>query len=478
VFITLRDNNKLVLFVISLASFMAFLDISIVNVSIPLMDTYFNVSTNTVLWVSLIYIVVLSSFLIAFGKIAEQRGYKKIFLVGFIIFTIGSFLCGITTNFAMLIVSRFIQAVGAAMFSSITSAMIVTYFSKNRRGFYMGITATMASLGYALGPIIGGYITYYLNFHYIFFINVPIGIMGVVLGYIAINETNKVPGKSDLPGMILIFIAQGTLIFSFTSGLDYGWFSWEVLGSLVTSIISWILFFYNESVAPEPLLDLNFVRIKQIALASTSNFFFTFSSSAAMVILPYYLELAKRFSISQTGLFLAVIPFSIIILGPITGALSDRVDSNHVSMLGAGLGIVSCVLLASFNPSTSSGYIIITLVILGASVATFNPPNTKFIVGESPVKYRGIASGFIKTARMMGNGVGIAVLGTVAELAIYGAIGPNDVVEVTPALMSIGIQSAFVVGTILMVLALVLIALTKREHKQNTPQTNSEEVVF
>ncbi len=476
--VNLKENNIIVLFVISLASFMAFLDISIVNVSIPIMDTYFNVSTNTVLWVSLIYIIVLASFLIAFGKIAEQRGYKKIFLIGFLIFTIGSFLCGFTTNFTMLIIARFIQAIGAAMFSSITSAMVVAYFSENRRGFYMGIIATMASLGYAIGPIIGGYITYYLNFHYIFFINVPIGIVGIILGFLALKETKKIPGKSDFLGMAFIFFAQGTLIFALTSGLDYGWSSLMVMGSFISSVIFWILFFYNESVTSEPLLDLNFIRIKQIALASSSNFFFTMSSSAAMVILPYYLELGKGFSISQTGLFLAIMPFSIIILGPIAGALSDRIDSNHVSMVGAVLGIVSCLLLASFNPTTSLGYIVITLVILGASVATFNPPNTKFIVGESPVKYRGISSGFVKTARMMGNGVGIAILGTVAEIAIYGSIGPNDVIEVTSILMSAGIQSAFVVGTFIMVVALVLIALTKREHKESTISTDHDEIVF
>jgi len=457
---SLKGNQKLTLLIISLASFMAFLDISIVNVSLPTMAKYFGVTTNTVLWTILIYIIVFSSFLIVFGKLAQQKGFKKVFLAGFLIFITGSALCTISTQFHELIIFRLVQAVGATMFSGITSAMVLQYLPKNQRGRNLGIVTTIGSMGLALGPLLGGYITEYINFHWIFFINVPIGIIGIILGHAVLHETDKHPGSLDLPGVVMIFIAQSTLIFALNKGLDYGWTSTIIIGSIICSVIFWALFVFRESRADEPLIDLNFLKMKDIALANAANIFSNMPFAGAVVLLPFYFEVVKGMSTSQSGLILTLMPVAIIIIGPIAGSISDKIASNRVTLMGAMIGVIGCLVLSTFNPSSSLLYVAMGLLILGASVATFNPPITKFILSKSPSKYRGIASGLVNTSNMIGNGFGTGILGTVAAMVVYTTVGPSTSDKLTPALVSQGLDNAFLVGTVAMGIALVLIAMT------------------
>jgi len=457
---SLKGNQKLTLLIISLASFMAFLDISIVNVSLPTMAKYFGVTTNTVLWTILIYIIVFSSFLIVFGKLAQQKGFKKVFLAGFLIFITGSALCTISTQFHELIIFRLVQAVGATMFSGITSAMVLQYLPKNQRGRNLGIVTTIGSMGLALGPLLGGYITEYINFHWIFFINVPIGIIGIILGHAVLHETDKHPGSLDLPGVVMIFIAQSTLIFALNKGLDYGWTSTIIIGSIICSVIFWALFVFRESRADEPLIDLNFLKMKDIALANAANIFSNMPFAGAVVLLPFYFEVVKGMSTSQSGLILTLMPVAIIIIGPIAGSISDKIASNRVTLMGAMIGVIGCLVLSTFNPSSSLLYVAMGLFILGASVATFNPPITKFILSKSPSKYRGIASGLVNTSNMIGNGFGTGILGTVAAMVVYTTVGPSTSDKLTPALVSQGLDNAFLVGTVAMGIALVLIAMT------------------
>jgi len=458
---SLRDNQKLTLMVISLASFMSFLDISIVNVSLPTMAKFFHVTTNDILWVILIYIIVLGSFLIVFGKLAQQKGFKKVFLTGFLIFIIGSSLSGIASQFHELIIFRLIQAFGAAMFSALTAAMVLNYLPKDKRGRNIGIMTTIGSLGLALGPLLGGFITEYLNFHWIFFINVPIGIFGIILGQAVLHETEKKPGSLDIPGVAIFFIAQSTLIFALNKGLDFGWTSIIIIGSIICSVIFWILFVYHESRTTEPLINLNYLKMKQIALANGANILSNMPFSGAIVLLPFYFEVVKGMSVSYSGLMLTIMPIAIFIVGPISGTISDKISPNRVTLVGGIIGVIACLILASFNPSSSLIYITVGLLMLGASVAAFNPPNTKFILAESPSKYRGIASGLVNTTNMIGNGFGTGILGTVAAMVIYNAVGPSTSDKLTPALVSQGLHNAFIVGALAMGIALILIAMTK-----------------
>src|SRR5690606_7633848 len=180
------------------------------------------------------------------------------------------------------------------LFSSITAAMVLNYLPANKRGRNLGIVTTIGSLGLALGPLLGGFITEYINFHWIFFINVPIGIIGMILGHATLHETQKHSGSLDLLGVAMFFIAQSTLIFALNKGLDNGWTSAIILGSISCSILFWILFVFQESRANEPLINLDFLKMKEIALASSANILSNMPFAGAVVLLPFYFEVTRQ----------------------------------------------------------------------------------------------------------------------------------------------------------------------------------------
>lgn len=456
---------------------MGFFDISIVNVSLPTIARYFSIDISLVSWVVLIYILALSSFLIAFGSLAERKGYKKIFLVGFLVFIIGSFLCGVSTSFNQLILFRFIQATGAAMFSALTAAMVTTYLPTENRGLYMGYVATFASLGFAFGPVIGGFITQYLNWNWIFFINIPIGLIGIIMGMPVLEEVkNKdLKGSFDFIGVILLLIAQTTMIFALNRGLALGWTSMIIIGSISASVLCWVLFFWRESKFKNPILDLNLLRNRHISLATISNFFFNMPNAGILVLFPFYLEMVKNIQVSQVGLILAIIPIAVLIFGPISGRLSDRISPNKITALGALVGIISLLLLSTLTATSSILYIGIALFILGASVAVFNPPNMKFIMGESPKNMRAVTSGIVSTARMTANAFGVAILQTTAAIGMYLYSGAQfSKTNVTPDQIVAGFKDAYLVGALLIVISLVLILLIrdKNSKKNSTKKMN------
>ena len=462
---SLRNNQKLTIITICLAAFMGLFDISIVNVSLPTMANYFTIDLSLVTWVVLIYVLALSSFLIAFGSLAERIGFKKIFLAGFLIFIIGSLFSGLSTTFNELILFRFIQATGAAMFTALTAAMIANYLPGEKRGLYMGYVATFGSLGFALGPVAGGFITQYINFHWIFFINVPIGIIGIILGLSVLEEVkNKdIKGSFDFLGVILLFIAQATIIFALNRGIVLGWTSLIILGCIGASILSWILFIWREKSFNNPILNLNLLRNRNISLPTASNFFFNMPSAGVLVLFPFYLESVKHLQVSQVGLILAIMPLAVLIIGPIAGSLSDRIHPNKITAVGAVVGIISLLLLSTLNVSTNIIVICIILFIFGSSFAIFIPPNMKFIMGQSPKEMRGVTSGIINTARMTANAFGVAILQTVTVVGIYLFSGTFSKTTLTPDQIVVGFHDAYLVGAIIIVIALILILLVKND---------------
>lgn len=329
----------------------------------------------------------------------------------------------------------------------------------------MGYVATFASVGFAFGPVIGGFLTQYLSWNWIFFINVPIGIIGIILGLSVLREKEKKQFKKrfDIIGVILLLLAQTTLIFALNRGLQLGWTSPTILLSVGTSIISWIIFIWRESRYSEPILKLDLFSNRKISLATFGNFFFNMPNAGILVLIPFYLELVKGLQVSQVGLILSVAAIAVIIIGPIAGRISDRVEPNRVTAVGALIGIISLFLFSTFGIDSTIPYIVMVFFILGASIAVFNPPNMKFIMGESPEEMRAVTSGIVTTARMTANAFGIAILQTVAVISIYlSSNGTANVKNISPDLIVIGFHDAFLVGAFLLIIALVLILLIRK----------------
>ena len=219
----------LILISASLATFMSALDGTIVNIALPTISESFDLTTSSVAWVSTIYLLVMAGCLLIIGKIADVIGFKKIFLAGFILFTIGSFTCGFlpdfTGQFSTLLLSRILQAIGGAMMTVIAPAMISPYLPGDQKAKGMSLVVLFAAVGMSLGPTLGGYLTEYFSWHWIFFINVPVGIVAVILGYWAIpkSSTAKTSLKGfDAVGAVLVFVGLAALLFTFSEEVVLG----------------------------------------------------------------------------------------------------------------------------------------------------------------------------------------------------------------------------------------------------------------
>jgi EmrB/QacA subfamily drug resistance transporter len=313
---------------ISLTTFMAGLDGTIVNIALPAISEAFHVSTTMVSWVATAYLLVMAGCVLVFGKISDIIGFKKVFLAGFVIFTLGSLACGILPDLfdslGWLIASRIFQAIGGAMITAIAPAMITAYISMSQKGRAMGIVMTLAALGTALGPTIGGVLTQYFSWHAIFFINVPVGIVAVLLGAKVIpgDGARKELTGFDSTGAGLIFVGLASFLFVVSEGDGLGWTSPAILilGALSLFTLGW--FVRHEPNAADPILDLRLFKNRNFFLTNLLLCLVFFSFAGINYLLPFYLKYVRGIDTSNAGLIMTALSFAMMGAGILSACSS------------------------------------------------------------------------------------------------------------------------------------------------------------
>ncbi|MCJ7654278.1 MAG: MFS transporter [Dehalococcoidia bacterium] len=453
---------------------MGALDATIVNISLPTMSKYFQCDVATVSWVAMAYLLVLSGTLIAFGRVADIRGYKKIYLAGFAIFTIGSLLCGLSSTIYLLIGFRVLQGIGAAMLQAIGGAMIVRYLPEKFRGTAFGVLTTFAAVGLAAGTPLGGFISQFYSWHWIFFINVPVGIIAIVLGISVLPKDTGEFGKGqfDLSGAALLLVALVSLIFFLNMGNNIGWLSWRILISIVVSLAAWAGFILNEKRAQFPLIKLSLFRNRNFTVAVTVALLMLLIGQGSWYAFPFYLELEKGFATNIAGLILLVPAIFMMICGPIAGLLSGRIGSRPICVLGSVVLIASFVMFALMGAKTGLCYIIIAMALEGIGIGLIMPANFSLIMGMSAKGSEGVISSLVTTARNVGAVMGIAVF-TLIFLSVIASqgISPSGITahSLPPRAFALGFHAIFLFGAILGG-ALLVLNLALRE-KQRGPKT-------
>ncbi|MFA5880268.1 MAG: MFS transporter, partial [Candidatus Margulisiibacteriota bacterium] len=277
----------------SLASFMAVLDTYIVSIATPTIAEHFNVSISSVSKIMIVYSLILTTTVLIFGKLGDKFGLKKVFILGFVIFTLGSFLCGISPSFNLLIAARAIQALGGAMLFSMGLAITPKFLPMNVRGLGYGISSTFASLGIMLGNPIGGFITALWSWHWVFFINVPVGILAVIIAFKALPNdqiSKNISWSFDLIGTILLFIAIPLLIFTINNGQTFGWLSFHTIVFFLLALFFLVLFFIQERTYHDPLLHFDLLKSK-VFMATISSLGVIYGLLAgSSFLLPFLLE--------------------------------------------------------------------------------------------------------------------------------------------------------------------------------------------
>lgn len=404
-----KDRWK-ILTVVLLGPFMATLDSSIVNVALPDMANKLSVGINTIQWVVTSYLIVISALVLIFGRIADIIGKTTVFQNGFIVFSIGSLLCGISTKVEFLIFSRVIQAIGAAMTMSSNQGIIADTFPKNERGRALGLSATTVAIGTMLGPPIGGIMVELINWQSIFLINVPIGILAFLFGRKMLpKEEKKGDIKSfDLKGAVLFIIFIVSLFWSLLSGEKRGWEDIYILSSFAIACGSFIIFYFVEKGKKNPMLDFSIFHNKLFDVSIFCAFVSFTVIFCNNIIHPFYLQYVMKISPGKAGILMMVFPLSAGIIAPISGYISDKIGSEILTFLGLTATTIGLLLIGFLNTNSTYTDIIIRIAILGFGNGLFQSPNNSIVMSLVPKDKLGIAGSINALVRNMGMVFGIA----------------------------------------------------------------------
>ncbi len=406
-----KFTKWMILATISTGAFMASLDGSIVNIALPTLVKTFGVDFTKTKWIVLVYYLIVTSFILPFGRLGDVVGKKKIYLTGFLIFTIGSLLCGVSNSILTLTISRAVQGLGGAMLMSLGFAIITGIFPPKERGKALGVVATSVSVAVITGPVLGGLILEYFSWRFIFYINIPVGLFGIFM-IIKFIEPDKVKNKNmfDIKSAISLLFFMVSLLTGISSGGKTGLSTTTlVLFSLFVSSLIFLIIF--EIRAENPIMDFNMFKNQTFSVGLLSGISVFISLSGVLVLLPFYLENILGFKSGKTGLLIAVIPLFMGISSPIAGGMADKFGSKKITIAGLIMLLAGFTAVSGLNSDTTVYGFITRLVLIGSGMGFFMTPNNNAIMGEVPKSKLGISSGMLALSRTLGQALGVAVLG-------------------------------------------------------------------
>lgn len=409
-----RARRRKILAAIGIGTFMAPLDSSVVNIALPSISTYFHASLATVEWVVMAYLLVISSLLLTFGRLGDLYGHKRIYITGFVIFTVGSFLCGLSPTIINLIVFRAMQAIGAGMLMAMGPAIITDITPPQERGKALGIIAVAVSVALAAGPVVGGILTDTLGWPSIFYINLPIGILASFLAYRVIPDLQGREAQPfDIKGAVTIFFALLFILLPLSYTEKVGWGNPYVLGGLTVGVILLGFFIRLENRINFPMMDLTLFKNRLFSMSNLSALLSYIALFTIFLLMPFYLQQLRGLSPSQAGLLMIPAPLTTMFIAPLAGTLSDRTDTRYIASLGMAIMTVGMVILSTLRADSGIAVIIVGMIVVGIGSGMFQTPNNSAIMGAVPANRRGIASGLLAAMRNLGMILGVAVAGTV-----------------------------------------------------------------
>ena len=437
-------NKWLVLLSVGLGVFLATIDGSIVNIGLNTLVQDLRQPLVVVEWVVLAYMLTLSTLMVSIGRLGDMLGKKGIYLAGIAIFTLGSTLCGLAPNAFWLIAFRVLQGVGAAMTMALGNAIVMEVFPPQERGKALGIMGTIVSLGIITGPTLGGLILESLTWHWLFFVNLPVGIIGVLMVMKFVPRSQPGPKQHfDYAGAAALFICLAAFLLALTLGQHGGFERLGVFVIFSISALALLAFIRIEMAVDEPMIDLSLFKNVLFSINLLTGFMLFVSTAGILLILPLYLQNILGYSPRPAGLLMAVTPLVIAVVAPLSGNLSDRLGSRPISTLGL-LVLASAYLgVATLNEDTTALGYLVRFVPVGLGVGLFQSPNNSAVMGSVPRAQLGVASGLLSLTRTIGQTSGIAISSAIWEsrVAFYaGGVIPGGVTHAPAALQVAGLQ--------------------------------------
>lgn len=409
-----KKMRQLVLFTVALSTFMATIDGSIVNIALPVIGKSFGVGMGMTSWIVSAYLLTISALLLIWGRLSDLVGQKKLFLVGLILFILGSLSCALSGSLMFLVISRVLQGVGASITMALVQGIVTAIFPVEERGSAIGMIGTVVALGSLVGPGLGSLFIQYLNWQAIFYINLPIGLLAFLLAYRLLpdQQNRKIGTGFDSIGagllMLWVMVTFISLILYAERLISLGWMG---LGAFASMVIGYGLLTFEKR-QPSPLLPLvlfgNSVFVKGV-LTSYLSYVTMF---AYIILMPFYLQRVHGVSIVMAGLLMSVYPMVTAVVSPLSGWLSDKFTSRPLTIMGMGLTVLAYWQLSSLKADTPLGYIAFAIGFLGFSTGLFQSPNTSSVMGSVQRHQMGIAgsaSAFFRNFGMV-TGVSLGIL--------------------------------------------------------------------
>ncbi|MCK9631424.1 MAG: MFS transporter [Methanoregula sp.] len=448
-------STGLILFVVGIGAFMDGLDGAIVNVSLPQIAASFNADISLASLVLTIYLVVLSSLMVIFAKISTFAGTKKIYIGGLAIFTLASLLCAVSWNIEALIAFRAFQGLGAAMIAPSAVATIALHVRESERAKSLGVIAAASALAFALGPVAGGLITEYLSWHWIFLINLPIGIIAIVLAHSILADDAPpiaAPRAFDYPGAVLFFIAMTLFILpmGFIGERSEGLIT--PVNLLFLSAVVFLLFALAEKKAMDPVIDLSLFLNRNFTCSTLSYSFAMLAYGGLLLILPFYLQFIMSMSPGEAGLFLLIPSIIITVLSPVGGMLADKTGAGKVCVVSSVVFLVTFLMMLFLSSNSGTGLLIVALIIMGIGFGPFMSAGSSRIIEHSGEDKREMASGIMSTSIYFGTALGTALF--TAIFSYFSGDHGSQAGLPVPAFMS-GFNAAIVAGVLFCIIVIV-----------------------
>ena len=451
----------LILFSITTGTFMANVDSTAVTVALPTMAREFGVRLDALQWVLSAYLLTITAVLPLFGRLADMVGRKRILDAGLALFVAASAVVALSPSFTVLIASRVLQGLGAAMFMATIMGTAVITFPPGQRGRVLGLISSIVAAGTLLGPVVGGLLTDAFGWRAIFLVNVPIGLLGAVGTALFVPADAGTGGgvrALDLPGAVLFASFVTALLLALGRGPTSGWAGREVGALMAAAVAALALFVLRERRTPLPLVDLGLLRRRVFGLGILSAFLYFVIITITPFLFPLYLQEALGWSTSTTGLVMALQAGAMLVVSPLSGWWSDRVGSGRPALVAMSL-LVGALLAAAFLGSDPPLWVLGTLlVLLGVGPGMFNSPNNSAIMGDVARERIGTANGILSTTRNLGRAVGVAVV-AVGYQSFAGTAATSGVPAGT---FLAGFRGVLLIGAALAALALATVAVTHR----------------
>lgn len=431
--------------------FLSAQDATIVSVTLSKIKVAFDTDVSLIIWVLNTYLIASTVPMIPLGRIGDIFGRKRMYILGLIVFIVSAAFCGLAWSVEVLLAFRVIQGISAAAIVPLSMSIITEAFPAEKRGLALGLASAMPALGAVLGPPLGGVLADTLGWRWIFFIDIPIGVVGLIVATIILYESkdSTASRSMDYAGLLTLTLGVLCLNLFLIQGEEQSWTSYYILLLAVVAVLSLVGFTFVERRASTPLVDLSLFRNATYSIANVASFILFLVMMGIIFLVPLNLQTVLNYSATKAGLVLLIYSLANLPVAPAGGKLADKVGNKIPAAIGLSLGVVSLFLFSRVTSNSTFPYLMLSSIIGGLGIGLAIPPIANAAMGAIPKEKVGVGSGVFNLIWHVGGIFGVALLGAILQIrtASHGAeTGFNNAFLVGAIICFIGVISALIIG--------------------------------